>query len=100
MTAFGTVEEAVRAMKEGAADFLTKPVDTDHLLLLLERAMDRRRLPTEYVLLKEDYQRRFGLPARPGRGPRPQGDDAGHPARRRHATPPCSSWGRAARARS
>jgi DNA-binding NtrC family response regulator len=62
MTAFGTVEEAVRAMKEGAADFLTKPVDTDHLLLLLERAMDRRRLLTQYVLLKEDYQQRFGLP--------------------------------------
>jgi DNA-binding NtrC family response regulator len=62
MTAFGTVEEAVRAMKAGAADFLTKPVDTDHLLLLLERAIDRRRLVTDYVLLKEDYQRRFGLP--------------------------------------
>jgi DNA-binding NtrC family response regulator len=62
MTAFGTVEEAVRAMKEGATDFLTKPVDTEHLLLLLERAMDRRRLLTKYVLLEEDYQRRFGLP--------------------------------------
>jgi DNA-binding NtrC family response regulator len=62
MTAFGTVEEAVKAMKDGAADFLTKPVDTDHLLLLLDRAIDRRRLVTDYVLLKEDYQRRFGLP--------------------------------------
>jgi DNA-binding NtrC family response regulator len=62
MTAFGTVEEAVRAMKEGAADFLTKPVDTDHLLLLIERAIDRRRVLTELVLLKEDYQRRVGLP--------------------------------------
>jgi DNA-binding NtrC family response regulator len=62
MTAFGTVEEAVRAMKEGAVDFLTKPVDTDHLMLLIERAIDRRRLLTELVLLKEDYQRRYGLP--------------------------------------
>ncbi|MBN2372115.1 MAG: sigma-54-dependent Fis family transcriptional regulator [Vicinamibacteria bacterium] len=62
MTAFGTIEDAVRAIKEGAADFLTKPVDTDHLLLLLERAIDRRRLRTELVLLQEDYQRRFGLP--------------------------------------
>src|SRR5688572_28536179 len=69
MTAFGTVEEAVRAMKEGAADFLTKPVDTAHLLLLLERAIDRRRMLTEYVLLKEDYQRRFGLPAIIGEDP-------------------------------
>jgi DNA-binding NtrC family response regulator len=62
MTAFGTIEEAVRAMKEGAVDFLTKPVDTDHLLLLIARAIDRRRVLTELVLLKEDYQRRFGLP--------------------------------------
>jgi len=69
MTAFGTIEEAVKAMKEGAADFLTKPVDTDHLLLLLERAMDRRRLLTEYVLLQEDYQRRFGLPKVLGEDP-------------------------------
>ena len=69
MTAFGTVEEAVRAMKEGAADFLTKPVDTDHLLLLLERAVDRRRLLTDYVLLREEYQRRFGLPRVLGEDP-------------------------------
>ena len=69
MTAFGTVEEAVRAMKEGAADFLTKPVDTDHLLLLLDRAVERRRLLTEYVLLKEEYQRRFGLPRVLGEDP-------------------------------
>jgi DNA-binding NtrC family response regulator len=62
MTAFGTIEEAVRAMKEGATDFLTKPVDTEHLLLLLERGLERRRLLTEYVLLKEEYQRRIGLP--------------------------------------
>jgi len=69
MTAFGTVEEAVRAMKEGAADFLTKPVDTDHLMLLIERAIDRRRVLTELVLLKEDYQRRFGLPKVLGEDP-------------------------------
>ena len=69
MTAFGTVDEAVRAMKEGAADFLTKPVDTDHLMVLLDRAIDRRRLLTEYVLLKEEYQRRFGLPKVLGEDP-------------------------------
>ena len=69
MTAFGTVEEAVRAMKEGAADFLTKPVDTDHLLLLLDRAIERRRLVTELVLLREDYQRRAGLPRVLGEDP-------------------------------
>jgi DNA-binding NtrC family response regulator len=69
MTAFGTVEEAVRAMKEGAADFLTKPVDPDHLLLLLDRATERRRLATELVLLKEDVQRRHGLPQMLGDDP-------------------------------
>jgi DNA-binding NtrC family response regulator len=69
MTAFGTVDEAVRAMKEGAADFLTKPVDTDHLMVLLDRAIDRRRLLTEYVLLKEEYQRRFALPRLLGEDP-------------------------------
>ena len=69
MTAFGTVEEAVRAMKDGAADFLTKPVDTEHLLLLLDRAVERRRLLTELILLKEEYQRRFGLPKVLGEDP-------------------------------
>jgi DNA-binding NtrC family response regulator len=69
MTAFGTVEEAVRAMKEGAADFLTKPVDTDHLLLLLDRAIERRRTQAELLLLREDYQKRFGLPRVMGEDP-------------------------------
>jgi DNA-binding NtrC family response regulator len=69
MTAYGTVEEAVKAMKEGAADFLTKPVDTDHLLLLLDRAVERRRQMTELVLLKEEHQSRFGLPRVIGEDP-------------------------------
>ncbi|MDH3592780.1 MAG: sigma 54-interacting transcriptional regulator, partial [Planctomycetota bacterium] len=62
MTAFGTVEDAVDAMREGAVDFLSKPVDPDHLLLLLERAIDRRRLQMENVLLKEDFAERLGFP--------------------------------------
>jgi DNA-binding NtrC family response regulator len=69
MTAFGTVEEAVRAMKDGASDFLTKPVDTDHLLLLLDRAVEKRRLLTELVLLKDEHQQRFGLPRVLGEDP-------------------------------
>jgi DNA-binding NtrC family response regulator len=62
MTAFGTVDDAVKAMKQGAVDFLTKPVDTDHLLLLLDRAVERRRLLADYVILKEEYRSRYGLP--------------------------------------
>ena len=37
MTAYGSVETAVEAMKRGAADFITKPFDTDHLLMLIKR---------------------------------------------------------------
>jgi len=69
MTAFGTVEEAVRAMKEGAADFLTKPVDTDYLLLLVERALEQRRVLTDYLVLKEERERRFWVPRVIGNDP-------------------------------
>src|SRR3712207_7016107 len=40
MTAYGSIDEAVQAMKEGAHDFLQKPVDSNHLLLLVERALE------------------------------------------------------------
>jgi len=62
MTAFGTVEDAVAAMKDGAFDFLSKPVDTDHLLVLTERAVEQRRLRMENLLLKEAYAARYGFP--------------------------------------
>ena len=44
MTAYGSIEDAVAAMKEGALDFLAKPVDPDHLLLLVARALEQRRI--------------------------------------------------------
>jgi DNA-binding NtrC family response regulator len=62
MTAFGSIEDAVRAIREGASDFLTKPVDTDHLLLLVDRALDRRRLKRRAFLLEEELQERMSLP--------------------------------------
>lgn len=62
MTAFGTIETAVTAMKEGAFDFITKPFDTDHLLLLMRRALETRRLLTENILLKDELSSRFGSP--------------------------------------
>jgi DNA-binding NtrC family response regulator len=62
MTAFGSVETAVAAMKEGAFDFITKPFDTDHLLLLIKRALETQRLLTENILLKEEFASKFGLP--------------------------------------
>jgi DNA-binding NtrC family response regulator len=63
MTAFGTIENAVEAMKLGAFDFVQKPVDVDYLLLLLRRCREHRELLSENLLLKEEFQRRYGLPA-------------------------------------
>jgi DNA-binding NtrC family response regulator len=62
MTAYGSIQDAVTAMKDGALDFLTKPVDPDHLLLLVERALAQRRLATENILLKEELALRRGAP--------------------------------------
>jgi DNA-binding NtrC family response regulator len=62
MTAFGTIEEAVEAIKDGAFDFLTKPVDISHLSLLIERALQHRILQLENTLLKEEAQERYGIP--------------------------------------
>jgi DNA-binding NtrC family response regulator len=62
MTGFGSIDEAVQAMKDGAHDFLQKPVDSNHLLLLVERALEQTRLRTENVLLREEWSRRYGFP--------------------------------------
>jgi DNA-binding NtrC family response regulator len=62
MTAFGSIQDAVAAMKEGALDFLAKPVDPDHLLLLVERALAQRRLATENIVLKQELAQRRGAP--------------------------------------
>ena len=70
MTAYGSIQDAVAAMKEGALDFLAKPVEPDHLLLLVERAMSQRRLVTENVLLKEELAQRRGAPQIVGEDPR------------------------------
>jgi DNA-binding NtrC family response regulator len=62
MTAYGSVETAVAAMKEGAFDFITKPFDTDHLLMLIKRAIEIQRLHTENILLKEEFASKLGFP--------------------------------------
>ena len=62
MTAFGSIDEAVQAMKDGAHDFLQKPVDSNHLLLLVERALEQARLRNENILLREEWSRRYGFP--------------------------------------
>ncbi len=62
LTAYGSVETAVEAMKAGAYDFLTKPVNLDHLDLLVERALSARALKEETKELKsqnKDLQRQL-----------------------------------------
>ena len=69
MTAYGSIEDAVAAMKEGALDFLAKPIDPDHLLLLVTRALEQRRIVTENLLLKEELAVRRGAPQLVGEDP-------------------------------
>ena len=69
VTAYGSVEEAVTAMKEGAFDFIQKPVDLDHLKLLLERAAKQQELLRENLLLREEYAARYGFPRIVGEHP-------------------------------
>jgi DNA-binding NtrC family response regulator len=69
MTAFGTIENAVEAMKFGAREFIQKPVDVDYLVLLLRRCREERQLRYENLLLKEEFQQRHGLPAIIGEAP-------------------------------
>lgn len=63
MTAFGTIETAVEAMKLGAWDFVQKPVDVDRLSILLRRCREHRELRYENLLLRDEFQKRYRLPA-------------------------------------
>jgi len=63
MTAFGTIENAVEAMKLGATTSCRKPVDVDHLLLLLRRCREYRELRYENILLQDEFRQRYRLPA-------------------------------------
>ncbi|HUP66500.1 MAG TPA: sigma-54 dependent transcriptional regulator [Thermoanaerobaculia bacterium] len=62
MTAYGTIEEAVEAMKLGAWDFVQKPVDIDYLALILRRAREHQALKSENLLLRQEFQEKLGLP--------------------------------------
>lgn len=62
MTAHGTIPDAVAAMREGAYDFIQKPIDLAHLKHLLSRAIERQQLLRENLVLKEDYARTLGFP--------------------------------------
>jgi DNA-binding NtrC family response regulator len=61
MTAYGSVESAVEAMRQGAYDYVTKPLDLEHAQLLLQRAVRTVQLEQENVHLKAQLERSFGL---------------------------------------
>ncbi|MBT3276016.1 MAG: sigma-54-dependent Fis family transcriptional regulator, partial [Spirochaetales bacterium] len=57
LTGHGTIETAVNAMRNGAYDFLTKPVNLDRLSLLVKRALSTRDLVLQHRALKEEIER-------------------------------------------
>jgi len=61
MTAFGTIELAVEAMRLGAYDFITKPFDTGHLLVKIAHALENRRLAAENIVLRDAVKSAAGL---------------------------------------
>jgi two-component system response regulator HydG len=61
MTAYGTIESAVGAIREGAYDFLAKPFKEDELLLRVSKALEKRRLLGEVSLLAGELRKRYGL---------------------------------------
>lgn len=61
MTAYGSVDAAVEAMKRGAYDFVTKPINIDKLEILIQRALRSRKTEEEVVALRKVVENRFGL---------------------------------------
>jgi DNA-binding NtrC family response regulator len=69
MTAYGAVETAVEAMRRGAIDYVTKPVNLDKLEMMLLRAVRGRRLEQENKDLREELDRHYGLESLIGNSP-------------------------------
>jgi DNA-binding NtrC family response regulator len=60
VTGFGTVKDAVDALKRGATDFVTKPFQFEHLMHVLRTALEQRRLQNENSYLRQQLEERFG----------------------------------------
>jgi DNA-binding NtrC family response regulator len=59
ITAFGTVESAIKAMKMGAYDYITKPFQVDEFVLTVKKALENRLLKSEVVRLKKEVESRY-----------------------------------------
>ncbi|HYT88982.1 MAG TPA: sigma-54 dependent transcriptional regulator [Gemmataceae bacterium] len=60
-TGYGSIQDAVLAMRAGAYDFLTKPIDPDHLRLVVQRALRERSLQDEVLYLREQMHNRYAF---------------------------------------
>ena len=69
LTAFGSIDQAVAAMKDGADDFITKPVDLDQLELRIEKALKAHRLESEVKHLKAQLDEKYGMNGFVGNSP-------------------------------
>lgn len=69
MTAYGSVDTAVEAMKHGAYDFITKPLNIDRLEILINRALRSRETEQENRELRQQVERRYGLESLIGNSP-------------------------------
>lgn len=69
MTAFGSIETAIEAMKVGAYHYLVKPFKNDELVLLVRRAMERSTLTKENTLLRQELKQTFSLESIIGKSP-------------------------------
>src|SRR5207244_9769879 len=72
ITGFGDVKTAVQAIKEGAANYLTKPIDRDELRAIVQKAAERRRLARANRELKRQLDEKFGFEGVIGNSPRMQ----------------------------
>jgi two-component system NtrC family response regulator len=61
LTAYGTIENAVKAMRLGAFDYISKPVDLDELDLLLEKIIENKNLKSEILFLKNQLKEKFKI---------------------------------------
>lgn len=69
MTAFGTIKDAVEAMKLGAFDYITKPFSLEEFMLLVQKAFEFSALKLENIRLKQDIKRCYGIPSIIGQSP-------------------------------